>query len=110
EEYNLLVNQFVCMCDLEEKYFNLLTYLNFLEQYGILVNATKTAIESQLVIQANLKKKYKEIINRYENKKHEFSLDYFDYYQVPNGKKKINETFEECAIYEAKEEAVKKPD
>ncbi|CAG8803808.1 2025_t:CDS:2 [Dentiscutata erythropus] len=111
-EYRLLLSNYSLTCDLEEKYLVTLSHLTLVEKYGIPVKETKNAIETQLVIQSNLKKKYKEMITSYEIDSREFSLivlitskkqiliskrinsnkDYFGYYHV------------ECAIREMKEE------
>ncbi|CAG8794961.1 15174_t:CDS:2 [Dentiscutata erythropus] len=61
-----------------------------LEKYGIPIKETKNAIETQLQIPISKR------IN--PNK------DYFDYYNVPTGKKERDEIYDECAICKMKEE------
>ena len=117
-EYRLLLSNYSLTCQLEEKYLVTLSHLNIVENNGIPVKETKNAIETQLVIQSNLKKKYKEMITSYEIDSREFSLvvpisskkqiaiskrinpnkDYFDYYHVPTGKKERDEIYKICAI------------
>ncbi|CAG8603046.1 1731_t:CDS:2, partial [Dentiscutata heterogama] len=89
-----------------------------------LCSKNQNAIEAQLVVQSNLKKNQKEILFKYENECHEFSLvvpiskdkqvliscknnpskDYFNYYHVSTRYKEQGKNFEKCAIHEAKEE------
>ncbi|CAG8633223.1 26809_t:CDS:2 [Dentiscutata erythropus] len=123
-KYRLLLSNYLLTCDLEEKYLATLSHLTLVEKCGIPVRETKNAIETQLVIQSNLKKKYKEMITTHKIDSREFFLvvpitlkkqiliskrinpnkDYFDYYHVPTGKRKRNETFNEYTIREMKEE------
>ncbi|CAG8708089.1 18326_t:CDS:1, partial [Dentiscutata erythropus] len=58
-EYRLLLSNYSLTCDLEEKYLATLSHLTLVEKYGIPVRETKNAIETQLVIQSNLKKNIK---------------------------------------------------
>ncbi|CAG8763550.1 24200_t:CDS:1 [Dentiscutata erythropus] len=123
-EYRLLFSNYSIACELEEKYLVTLSHLTLVEKYGIPVKETKNAIETQLVIQSNLKKKYKEMITTYEIDSREFSLivpitskkqipiskrinpnkDYFEYFHVPTGGKKRDETYDECVRREMEEE------
>ncbi|CAG8741275.1 22218_t:CDS:2 [Dentiscutata erythropus] len=124
DKYRLLLSNYSLTCKLEEKYLVALSHLTLVEKYSIPVKETKNAIETQLIIQSNLKKKYKEMITSYEIDSREFSLivpitskkqipiskrinpnkNYFDYYNIPTGKKERDEIYDEYAIREIKEE------
>jgi 8-oxo-dGTP pyrophosphatase MutT (NUDIX family) len=107
-----------------DKYQTFYNQLNEMKRYGFdVLNAFEQA-KSLVEMNENLKKTSKEIIDRYESEVREFSLlilisdegkiwisqrinslkDYFEYWQVAGGRKNNNETFEECAKREAKEE------
>ncbi|CAG8792725.1 4513_t:CDS:2 [Dentiscutata erythropus] len=89
-EYRLLLSNYLLTCDLEEKYLVTLSHLILVKKYGIPVKETKNVIETQLQIPISKR------IN--PNK------DYFDYYNVPTGKKERDKIYDECAICEMKEE------
>ncbi|CAG8804028.1 13995_t:CDS:2 [Dentiscutata erythropus] len=65
-EYNFAVSNYSYACTIEEKLHNALAILNIIQGLGISVDETRESINTQLKVQANLKKNYKEIINKYE--------------------------------------------
>ncbi|CAG8507818.1 17914_t:CDS:2 [Dentiscutata erythropus] len=73
-EYNFAISNYSYTCTIEEKLHNALAILNIIQGLGISVDETRESINTQLKVQANLKKNYKEIINKYEIERRDFSI------------------------------------
>src|SRR5260364_144211 len=127
QEYNTAVKEFKDLSEYNSKYLSFLNSLDSIKKYGFSgdFSNTEQQIRTQIDMNINLMQQKKQIIDKYEEEIRSFSIcllvtpdrqawlnhcinpdkDYYNYYQSVCGMKENNETFEECAIRETKEEA-----
>lgn len=126
ESYQLAKAQYSNTCLIENRYLTTLNYLKELNKaQGLEIDDISNRIKIMRETNQNLMNSYKELVDSYEFDQREFSVlvlvsenkrvyiskriditkDYYNHYQATGGRKEINETYEECAIREAKEEA-----
>ena len=124
QEYNIAKEQYNNTLRDETRYQTFLNTLNEMKVIGFTTDPLINQVQAVFEINNNLKNDSKAILDKYEKDVHEFSVcilvsddkkvwiarrnnilkEYYGKYQATGGHKEKDESFETCAIREAKEE------
>ncbi|RIB06207.1 hypothetical protein C2G38_2217695 [Gigaspora rosea] len=123
-QYNNFKREFTIISDHINEYKSFIQTLNKIRTYGFSVDQLVNQVNPYIEVNKNLQNQLKQNIQSYENDLREFTIcilvdnkkriylsrrnnptkDFYDKYQVSGGGKKNNESYDQCAKRETKEE------
>ncbi|RIB24510.1 NUDIX hydrolase domain-like protein [Gigaspora rosea] len=124
DQYNNFKREFTIISDHINEYESFIQMLNKMRTYRFSVDQLVNQVNPHIEVNKNLQNQLKQNIQSYENDLREFTIcilvdnekriylsrrnnptkDFYGKYQVPGGGKKNNESYDQCAKRETKEE------